>query len=98
MAFSVAAILKFNGRMAFHVAGSDRVRSSNDFYNLIGKVVAQGNRRQLSEHFKSYFAGAAGMVSNWSSDEGWADTDLQRYMEQVTENAPLFMEAFYGAA
>jgi hypothetical protein len=67
--------------MAFYVTGSDRVRSFERFYNLIGKVVAQGNRRQLLEHFKGYFAGAAGMFSNWSSDEGWADTDLQRYME-----------------
>jgi hypothetical protein len=97
MAFSVAAILKFNGAWRFTSPGPTAAGVSNDFYNLIGKVVAQGNPRQLLEHFKSYFAGAAGMVSNWSSGEGWADTDLQRYMEQATENAPLFIEAFYGA-
>jgi hypothetical protein len=75
--------------MAFASPGPIASGVSNDFYNLIEKVVAQGTRQRLLEHFKSYFAGAAGMVSNWSSDEGWADTDLQRYMEQATENAPL---------
>jgi hypothetical protein len=94
----VAAILKFNGLWRFTSPGPIAANVSNDFYNLIGKVVAQGNRRQLLEHFKTYFAGAAGMVSNWSSDEGWADTDLRRYMDQATENAPLFIEAFYGCA
>jgi hypothetical protein len=90
----VAAILKFNGLWRFTSPGPIAAGVSNDFYNLIGKVVAQGNRRQLLEHFKTYFAGAAGMVC---SDEGWADTDLRRYMDQATENAPLFIEAFYGA-
>ena len=93
----MAAILKFNGAWRFASPGPIATGVSNDFYNLIGKVVAQGNRRQLLEHFKIYFAGAAGMVSNWSSNESWADTDLQKYMDQATENAPLFIEAFYGA-
>jgi hypothetical protein len=93
----VATILNFNGAWRFTSPGQIAAGVSSDFYTLIGKVVAQGNRRQLLEHFKAYFAGAAGMVSNWSSDEGWADTDLQRYMDQATENAPLFIEAFYGA-
>jgi hypothetical protein len=96
MAFLRGRDSQIQRRMAFYVTGSDRVRSFERLYNLIVKVAAQGNRRRLLEHFKSYFAGAAGMVSR-SSDEGWADTDLQRYMEQATENAPLFIEAFYGA-
>jgi hypothetical protein len=83
--------------MAFYVTGSDRVRSFERLLQLDRKSRCPSNRRQLLEHFKGYFAGAAGMVSNWSSDEGWADTDLQRYMDQATENAPLFIEAFYGA-
>jgi hypothetical protein len=70
MALRVAAILKFNGEWRFTSPGPIASEVSNDFYNLIGKVVAQGNRQRLLEHFKSYFAGAAGMVSNWSSDEG----------------------------
>jgi hypothetical protein len=93
----MAAILKFDGVWRFASPGPIVSGVSNDFYSLIGKVAAQGNRRRLLEHFKGYFAGAAGMVHNWSSDEGWADTDLQRYMEQAKENAPLFIEAFYGA-
>src|SRR3954447_10548743 len=73
MALRVAAILKFNGEWRFTSPGPIASEVSNDFYNLIGKVVAQGNRPRLLAHFKSYFAGAAGMVSNCSSDEGWAD-------------------------
>ena len=62
MALRVAAILKFNGERRFTSPGPIASEVSNDFYNLIGKVVAQGNRQRLLEHFKSYFAGAAGMV------------------------------------
>ena len=70
---------------------------SIEFYSLIGRVVAQGERQQLLEHFKSYFAGAAGMVTGWSSSASWADSDLLKYMGYATENAPLFIEAFYSA-
>jgi hypothetical protein len=94
---AVGAILKFNGAWRFTSPGPIAAGVSNDFYALIGKVVAQGNRRQMLEHFKGYFASAPGMISNWSSNESWADTDLQKYIDQATENAPLFIEAFYGA-
>ena len=91
------ATLRFNGAWRFDSPGPIASDVSHEFYSLIGKVVAQGNRHSLLEHFKSYFAGAAGMVSSVSSSASWADTDLRKYMEYAEENAPLFIEAFYAA-
>jgi hypothetical protein len=68
-----------------------------DFHTLIGKIAAQGDRKPILEHFKAFFAEASGFTSSWSSDVGWADTDLLRYMEGCAENAPLFIDAFYEA-
>lgn len=62
------------------------------FDTLIDKVVAQGNRWRMLEHFKGYFGGSGG-----SSSESWAESDLSRLVGQAAENAPLFIEAFYEA-
>jgi len=69
----------------------------SEFLDLIGKIAAQGERRTLLEHFKGYFCGAVGAAHYWSSDEGWAHTDLMRYMDQAATTPALFLEAFYGA-
>jgi hypothetical protein len=70
--------------------------SSGQFNTLIGKIAAQGSDRQhILEHFKSSFANAAGITSSWSSNAGWAETNLFHYMENAANNAPLFIEAFY---
>jgi hypothetical protein len=53
------------------------------------------DRQEALEHFKDYFAGAAGTTSSWSSSENWAETDLNRYMSDAATNAPLFIAAFY---
>jgi hypothetical protein len=90
-------MLKFNGAWRFHSPGpiADGVRA--DFSRLIGRIAAQGDRQRILEHFKSYFAGATGSTSSWSSNEGWAESDLHNYMTHAEENAPLFIEAFYDA-
>ncbi|WP_246505823.1 hypothetical protein [Mesorhizobium silamurunense] len=44
----------------------------------------------MLEHFKGYF-GASGS----SSSESWAESDLNTFMWQTAENAPLFIEASY---
>lgn len=62
------------------------------FDALIDKVVAQGNRWRMLEHFKGHFGGSGG-----SSSESWAESDLNRFVGQAAENAPLFIEAFYEA-
>src|SRR4051794_14539501 len=67
------------------------------FEDLVGKIIAQGNRQSLLEHFKGYFAGAIGIAHNWSSDEGWAYTDLRSYMAEAARTPALFIEAFYDA-
>ena len=64
---------------------------------MIGKIAAQGDRRALLEHFKGYFCGVIGAAHYWSSDEGWAYTDLMRYMGEAANSPELFMEAFYDA-
>jgi hypothetical protein len=90
-------MLKFNSGWRFDSPGEIPVGVINEFSSLIGKIAAQGERQRILEHFKSYFAGAAGTTSSWSSNCGWAETDLQNYMEQAAHNAPLFIEAFWDA-
>jgi len=58
--------------------------------------LAQG-RQSLLEHFKVYFASAAGRVSNTSSSASWAQSDLAVDIADAAENAPLFIEAFWEA-
>ena len=90
-------MLKFDGRWRFNSPGKIPEGVQDDFFNLVGKVVGQGDRQRLFEHFKRYFANAAGSTSSWSSSESWAITDLHSYMSEAAENAPLFIEAFYDA-
>jgi len=69
-----------------------------DFLFLIKKVAGQyGDRQQIIEHYKTYFADAAGRPSYTSSSLGWAESDLIDYMRSAAENAPLFIEAFFDA-
>lgn len=79
----------------FDAPGSIPLEAVRTFDTLIGKIAAQGNRREIFEHFKHYYAGASGGTASWSSSESWAYTDLNNLMVQAAENAPLFIEAFY---
>lgn len=88
-------MLKFESAWRFDSPGAVERLVVNDFYDLIAKI-ARGEQRVL-EHFKRYFASAAGFTSTWSSDASWADSDLHTYMDYASENAPLFIEAFYDA-
>jgi hypothetical protein len=90
-------MLHFEGAWRFDSPGPIPAGVVNACHDLINRIVAQGNRRQLLEHFKSYFAGAAGTPHYPSSDAGWAATDLARLMDEAAQNAPLFIEAFYNA-
>lgn len=60
------------------------------FSSLLDRVVSQGNRWSMLEHFKGYFGGSAR-----SSSESWAESDLNKLLWHAAENAPLFIEAFY---
>ncbi|MEH1940283.1 MAG: hypothetical protein V7L01_08725 [Nostoc sp.] len=69
----------------------------DEFEKLIGIIVAKGNRWELLEYFKEYFAHTVGSTSVWSTSESWASTDLRSYLEDAAKNSPLFLEAFYEA-
>jgi hypothetical protein len=88
-------MLNFNGAWRFDTPGAVPTALVTAFADLIGKIATQGDRQTILEHFKSYFAAAAGTTTSWSSSESWAESDLENYMSQAAENAPLFIEAFY---
>lgn len=90
-------MLNFNAAWRFESPGPIPDAVNNGFSDLIGRIATQANRQQILEHFKSYFASAAGVSSSWSSSASWAESDLQGYMGHAAENAPLFIEAFYDA-
>jgi hypothetical protein len=90
-------MLKFNGAWRFDSPGGITSEAINEFYELVAKVAAQGDRWDILEHFKFCFAAAAGTVTSRSSSASWAETDLDTYMGYAAENAPLFIEAFYDA-
>lgn len=97
-------MLNFDPKWRFKPPPDGRYRNSaippeaiRDFDLLIGNVATQGNRWDMLEHFKRAFSRAAGQSHFRSSSESWAETDLSTAMSQAAENAPLFLEAFYGA-
>ena len=65
--------------------------------DLIAKVATQKEPQEVFEHFKGYFCRACGTAHVWSSNEGWAETDLRTFAMSAAKNAPLFIEAFYDA-
>jgi hypothetical protein len=84
--------MKMEPSWRFDTPGQMPLEAVRGFETLIDKVVTQGNRWSLLEHFKSHFGG-----SGSSSSESWAESDLNRLVGQAAENAPLFIEAFYEA-
>ena len=88
-------MLQFESAWRFDTPGGIDRSVVNDFYDLIIKI-SRGEQWVL-EHFKRYFASAAGITPSQSSNASWADSDLQNYMDYASENAPLFIEAFYDA-
>lgn len=88
-------MLNFESSWRFNSPGPISREVVNDFYDFIAKIAR--SEHGLLEHFKRYFAGAAGLTSHRSSNYSWADSDLQNYMDHAGKNAPLFIEAFYDA-
>ena len=68
-----------------------------EFIGLVHRVATQGDRQEVLEHFKGHFCQASGSSHYWSSSTSWAETDLWQYAEHASQNAPLFIEAFYDA-
>jgi hypothetical protein len=82
--------MKMESSWRFDTPGAMPPEVVREFDTLIGKVVSQGNRWRMHEHFKGYFGG-----SGRSSSESWAESDLNDWLWRTAENAPLFIEAFY---
>ena len=91
-------MLNLDKAWRFESPGELHPGSLNAVDDLVGKICSQGDdRKRMLEHFKWYFARAASSTSSPSSDESWAQTDLDSYMRHAAKNAPLFIEAFYDA-
>lgn len=88
-------MLKFNDDWRYSSPGAIPAQVDAEFSQLI-KRLAKDDQPVL-EHFKKYFASAAGQSSGESSSFSWAATDMDRYMTDAAENAPVFIEAFYDA-
>jgi hypothetical protein len=94
---AVEGMLKLDGAWRFDSPGEIRGEVVDGFFDLISRVASQGDRKVILEHFKRYFASAAGKATNISSSTSWAESDLRDYMRHAADNAPLFIEAFYDA-
>ena len=90
-------MLEFEGKWRYDSPGSVEIKAVWAFRELIDRICSQGSRKGILEHFKSHFASAAGFPDSTSSDESWASTDLDNMMTEASENAPMFIEAFYNA-
>ncbi|AWI58441.1 hypothetical protein [Sinorhizobium fredii] len=91
-------MLKLSPQWQFDSPGSIVPGVANEFSTFISRIAAHDdNEKSILEHFKSYFAGAAGVPYHPSSDTSWAATDLDRLMSEAAENAPLFIDAFYSS-
>lgn len=53
--------------------------------------------QSVLEHFKWYFCVASGTTHVRSSSASWAEMDLRQDAYRASDNAPLFIEAFYDA-
>jgi hypothetical protein len=91
-------MLNFNPQWRLVSPGSIGTEVQDEFYVLINRIANQSGRRQaILEHYKTYFAAAAGRTAYKSSSEGWAESDLRDYMNEAAENGPLFIEALFDA-
>ena len=89
-------MLQFDPSWRFDSPGSIPLGVRDGFFEIIARI-AHGEQDTF-EHIKTYFAIAAGSAaSSWSSSASWVESDLQSYMSNASENAPLFIEAFYDA-
>jgi hypothetical protein len=67
------------------------------FLEMINVIASQTTPRRVYEHFKRYFAPAAGVAYVGSSSEEWAGSDLRAHMFDAASNSPAFLSAFYDA-
>lgn len=91
-------MLNFDPAWRFASPGPIANGVADDFVVLIKRVSGQHtNCQHVIEHYKTYFADAAGRPSYTSTSLSWAVSDLSDYMAEAAANAPMFIEAFYDA-
>jgi len=90
-------MLEFDGAWRFSSPGGIGPAACQAFLEYILKMTAQGDRQNILEHFKGFFAAACGTTHYRSSNSSWAQSDLEQMMAAAGENAPLFIEAFHDA-
>jgi hypothetical protein len=88
-------MLNFDSSWRYVSPGSVPPTLTAEFSEIISKI--SRGKQDVLEHFKTYFAAASGTTTSWSSSASWAATDLNHYMDETSNNAPLFIEAFYDA-
>lgn len=91
-------VLNFDPSWRFRSPGKIARGVIDEFAVLIKRVAGQyGQRQPIIEHYKRYFADAAGRPAHQSSSLSWAESDLDDYMREAGDNAPMFIEAFFDA-
>jgi hypothetical protein len=95
--FETRPVLKFDSSWRHDSPGAVPIGVVRAFSEFISRIAPPNDRYSLLEHFKQYFAQAAGADYHPSSNQSWAQTDLDKHMELAAANAPLFIEAFYLA-
>jgi hypothetical protein len=90
-------MLNFHADWRFESPGPIPREVIDQFVVFINRSLVGQDQQDILEHFKGYFATAAGTTSSRSSSASWAETDLQSYMSEAGANAPMFIEAFYDA-
>lgn len=90
-------MLQFDGNWRFDSPGPIEPAVQEAFRDLINRICGQGQRKSILEHFKARFC-AAGGAEYWpSTNERFASEDLDRDMTRAGDNAPIFIETFWGA-
>jgi len=86
-------MLKFNERWRFDSPGEIPRGVDEQFFQIINKLAK--DEQLIFEKFKRAFASASGQSTSTSSSSSWASSDLMGYMDEASNNAPLYIEAFY---
>jgi len=86
-------MLKFDDEWRYESPGKIPDGFQDEITGVISKI-ARGDQDVL-ETFKNKFAYAVGQSTSQSSSASWAETDLHRYMDSASLNAPMFIEAFF---
>ncbi len=90
-------MLQFDGNWRFDSPGPIEPAVQEAFRDLINRICGQGQRKSIPEHFKARFCAAGGAEYGPSTNERFASEDLDRDMTRAGDNAPIFIETFWGA-